>query len=56
MTSLNFLTAHDGFTMYDLVAYDHRTTRPTAGTTPTVTITTGRGTAAGRATSAFPTP
>ena len=22
--SLNFLTAHDGFTMYDLVAYDHR--------------------------------
>jgi glycogen operon protein len=24
MHSLNFLTAHDGFTMYDLVAYDHR--------------------------------
>jgi glycogen operon protein len=24
MNSLNFLTAHDGFTMYDLVAYDHR--------------------------------
>ena len=24
MSSLNFLTAHDGFTMYDLVAYDHR--------------------------------
>ncbi len=24
MASLNFLTAHDGFTMYDLVAYDHR--------------------------------
>lgn len=24
MCSLNFLTAHDGFTMYDLVAYDHR--------------------------------
>jgi glycogen operon protein len=24
MRSLNFLTAHDGFTMYDLVAYDHR--------------------------------
>jgi glycogen operon protein len=24
MTSVNFLTAHDGFTMYDLVAYDHR--------------------------------
>ncbi len=24
MRSLNFLTAHDGFTMYDLVSYDHR--------------------------------
>jgi glycogen operon protein len=24
MCSLNFVTAHDGFTMYDLVAYDHR--------------------------------
>ncbi len=24
MSSLNFLTAHDGFTMYDLVAYDHQ--------------------------------
>ena len=23
-SSINFLTAHDGFTMYDLVAYDHR--------------------------------
>ena len=24
MQSVNFLTAHDGFTLYDLVAYDHR--------------------------------
>jgi isoamylase len=24
MTSVNFLTAHDGFTLYDLVSYDHR--------------------------------
>jgi len=24
MASLNFLTAHDGFTLYDLVSYDHR--------------------------------
>jgi isoamylase len=24
MRSVNFLTAHDGFTMYDLVSYDHR--------------------------------
>ena len=24
MTSLNFVTAHDGFSMYDLVSYDHR--------------------------------
>ena len=23
MTSVNFVTAHDGFTMYDLMAYDH---------------------------------
>jgi glycogen operon protein len=23
-TSVNFLTAHDGFTLYDLVAYDHK--------------------------------
>jgi len=24
MASLNFVTAHDGFSMYDLVSYDHR--------------------------------
>ncbi len=24
MSSVNFVTAHDGFTMYDLVSYDHR--------------------------------
>ena len=24
LDSINFLTAHDGFTMYDLVAYDHK--------------------------------
>ncbi len=24
MTSVNFVTSHDGFTMYDLMAYDHR--------------------------------
>ena len=24
MRSVNFLTAHDGFTMYDLVAYEHK--------------------------------
>jgi glycogen operon protein len=24
MKSVNFLTAHDGFTLYDLVSYDHR--------------------------------
>jgi isoamylase len=24
MSSLNFLTAHDGFTLYDLVSYDHQ--------------------------------
>jgi isoamylase len=24
MNSLNFVTAHDGFTMYDLMSYDHR--------------------------------
>jgi glycogen operon protein len=37
--SVNFLTAHDGFCLYDLVAYDRSTTRPTATTTRTARTT-----------------
>ena len=31
--SINFITAHDGFTLADLVSYNESTTRPTASTT-----------------------
>ncbi len=33
--SVNFVTCHDGFTLTDLVSYEHSTTRPTARTTTT---------------------
>ena len=33
--SINFVTAHDGFTLEDLVSYNENTTRPTARTTAT---------------------
>ncbi len=46
--SVNFVTAHDGFTLADLVAYDASTTRPTAKATATAPIRTGRGTTAPR--------
>ena len=42
--SVNFVTAHDGFTLRDLVTYDHKHNRPTARTTATAPTTTGRGT------------
>jgi hypothetical protein len=47
--SINFVTAHDGFTLRDLVTTTASTTRPTARTTATAPTTTGRGTAAWRA-------
>jgi glycogen operon protein len=33
--SLNFVTAHDGFTLYDLVSYNENTTKPTRKTAET---------------------
>ena len=47
--SVNFVTAHDGFTVRDLVATTTSTTRPTARTTATAPTTTGPGTTASRA-------
>jgi hypothetical protein len=38
--SINFVTAHDGFTLNDLVSYEPSTTRRTARTTATATTTT----------------
>ena len=48
-SSVNFVTAHDGFTLRDLVATTRSTTRPTARTTATAPTTTARGTTASRA-------
>ena len=50
--SVNYVTSHDGFTLYDLVSYDRSTTRPTATTTPTARRRTTAGTAAGKGTKA----
>jgi isoamylase len=53
--SVNFVTAHDGFTLNDLVSYNDRsTTRPTARTTRTAIPTTCPGTAAWRARPTIP--
>ena len=47
--SVNFITAHDGFTLADLVVLQRAsTTRRTARTTATATTTTAAGTAASR--------
>ena len=48
VASINFVTAHDGFTLRDLVSYTRSTTTPTARTTTTARATTSRGTAARR--------
>ena len=47
--SINFVTAHDGFTLRDLVSTTTSTTRRTARTTATAPTTTAAGTAASRA-------
>jgi glycogen operon protein len=44
VASINFVTAHDGFTLADLVPTTRNTARRTARTTGTVRATTGRGT------------
>ena len=46
--SVNFLTCHDGFTLYDLYSYNTKHNEKTAGTIRTVTITETAGTAASR--------
>ena len=46
--SINFITAHDGFTLHDLVNYNTSTTRPTRRATATGRTTTAPGTAARR--------
>jgi glycogen operon protein len=50
--SVNFITAHDGFCLYDLVAYDRKHNEATATETRMARATTGAGTAAGKATPA----
>ena len=56
IASINFVTAHDGFTMRDLVSLRATsTTRPTARTTATAPTTTARTTAASRAIPRRPT-
>ena len=49
LSSVNFVTAHDGFTLADLTAYAASTTRRTARTTTTARATTARPTPAPRA-------
>jgi glycogen operon protein len=46
--SINFVTAHDGFTLNDLVSYNESTTRPTARAEPTGRPQPLRGTTAPR--------
>ena len=53
--SINFVTAHDGFTLRDLVSLRRTsTTRRTSRTTATAATTTSRGTAASRARRTIP--
>ena len=49
VASVNFVTCHDGFALYDLVSTTASTTRTTARATGTAAMTTGPGTAAPRA-------
>ena len=44
--SINFVTAHDGFTLADLVSYNDKHNEANGETTATASRTTGRGTAA----------
>lgn len=47
--SVNFLTCHDGFTLYDLYSYNEKHNEKTAGITQTETTTDIVGTVAQRA-------
>jgi isoamylase len=46
--SINFVTAHDGFTLNDLVSYNRKHNGPTGRTTATARTTTSRTTSASR--------
>ena len=46
--SVNFITAHDGFTLRDLVSYNQKRNWPTAKTTAMASMTISAGIAAGR--------
>jgi glycogen operon protein len=48
-SSINFITAHDGFTLHDLVSYNSKHNEPNGEETATATTTTCRGTAARKA-------
>jgi glycogen operon protein len=50
--SVNFITAHDGFTLYDLVSYNQKHNEATGRGIRTAQTTTGAGIAAGKATKA----
>ena len=47
-SSINFITAHDGFTLHDLVSYERKHNKPMERTTGTVRTTIFLGTAARR--------
>ena len=49
VASINFVTAHDGFTLRDLVSYNDKHNEANGETTTTVNPTTGPGTAAWKA-------
>ncbi len=56
IASVNFVTAHDGFTLADLTVIRHRsTTAPTVTAGPTGPTTTGRGTTGSRGAPTTPT-
>ncbi|WP_252865232.1 hypothetical protein [Mobiluncus mulieris] len=50
-SSINFVCAHDGFTLADLVSYNHKHNEANGKTTVTVRIITTRGTTNTKATS-----
>ena len=47
--SVNFITCHDGFTLYDLYSYNQKHNEDNGWDTPTEPMTTGAGTAEKRA-------
>ena len=53
--SVNYITSHDGFTLYDLFSYNQKQTAAIGQyQIPTAQMTTTVGTAAGKATRTYP--